>query len=415
MSEILALSLDSLRKNMLRSFLTVLGIVIGVATVIGMSSIISGLNSSIATQIQSIGSNLIFLYRFDPIAPGRRPPEELNRKSLTLEDAEALKALPAVQSVAPALRWFQPSGNATSFTVRYRDRIAKNTIIEGVTPQYEQVMNLELSQGRWINEADHSHKANVVVIGHDTAESIFPANVDPVGKEVELEGNVFRVIGILEKRKNALTPGANPDDNVAEVPIGTFWRLHPEFKDFWIVVKPVSQEAMPQAIDQIEEALRRRRGVPPNKESDFSIFTQDSFTDLWNQISSGIFTVMLAISSVALLVGGVGVMNIMLVSVTERTREIGIRKAIGATRRDILTQFLFEAMTLTAIGGVLGILTGAGVTILIRTLAPFLPAAMSAFWVGMGFLTSVGTGLIFGIYPAYRAAILSPIEALRYE
>src|SRR5690349_15462130 len=276
MNEIVALSLDSLRKNMLRSFLTILGIVIGVATVIGMSSIISGLNGSIAAQIQSIGSNLIFLYRFDPIAPGRRPPEELNRKSLTLEDAEALRDLPAVQSVAPTLRWFQPSGNATSFTVRYRDRIAKNTIIEGITPQHEQVLNLELSEGRWINEADHSHKANVVVIGHDTAETISPANVDPVGKEVELEGTVFRVIGVLAKRKNALTPGANADDNVAEVPIGTFWRLHPEFKDFWIIVRPVAQELMPQAIDRIEQVLRRRRGVPPNKDSDFSIFTQDS-------------------------------------------------------------------------------------------------------------------------------------------
>jgi putative ABC transport system permease protein len=172
---------------------------------------------------------------------------------------------------------------------------------------------------------------------------------------------------------------------------------------------------MPRAVSQIEEVLRKRRGVAPNKDSDFSIFTQDSFTDLWNQISRGIFTVMLGISSIALLVGGVGVMNIMLVSVTERTREIGIRKAIGATRRKILMQFLFEAMTLTAIGGVLGIVAGGAVTALIRFLAPFLPATMSLLWVSLGFTTSVGTGLIFGIYPAYRAAVLDPIDALRYE
>ena len=169
------------------------------------------------------------------------------------------------------------------------------------------------------------------------------------------------------------------------------------------------------AVSQIEQLMRNRRGVPPNKDSDFAIFTQDSFTDLWNQISSGIFTVMLGISSIALLVGGVGVMNIMLVSVTERTREIGIRKAIGATRRAILMQFLFEAMVLTALGGVLGIIAGAGVTALVRTIAPFLPATVSVFWVSLGFAVSVGTGLVFGLYPAYRAAILSPIEALRYE
>jgi putative ABC transport system permease protein len=193
------------------------------------------------------------------------------------------------------------------------------------------------------------------------------------------------------------------------------WRLHPEQQDFFFVVKPISQEAMPRTIEQIEQVLRNRRGVPPNKDSDFAIFTQDSFTDLWNQISSGIFTVMLGISSIALLVGGVGVMNIMLVSVTERTREIGIRKAIGATRRNILAQFLCEAMALTAVGGVLGILAGAGITILIRFVAPFLPATTSLLWVSLGFVTSVGTGLIFGIYPAYRAAVLDPIEALRYE
>jgi putative ABC transport system permease protein len=415
MSEILFLAFDSLRKNKLRSFLTILGIVIGVSTVIGMSSIISGLNSAIAEQIESIGSNLIFVYRFDPVSPGRRPPEVFNRKTLTLEDAEAVGDLPAVQGAAPVLRWLEPTTNATSFTVRYRDRTARNTIIEGVTPQHDRVLNVELSAGRWISEGDHARKANVVVIGYDTAETIFPANVDPIDKEVELEGSVFRVIGVLEKRKDALTPGRNPDDNVAEVPIGTFWRLHPEFRDFWLIVKPISQEAMPQAIEQIEQLLRNRRGIPPNKDSDFSIFTQDTFTDLWNQISSGIFTVMLAISSVALLVGGVGVMNVMLVTVTERTREIGVRKAIGATRRDILMQFLFESMVLTALGGILGILTGATVTVLIRTLAPFLPASVSLFWVFLGFVTSVGTGLIFGIYPAWRASVLSPIEALRYE
>ena len=415
MSETILLALDSLRRNKLRSCLTVLGVVIGVATVIGMSSIISGLNNSVAAQIEDLGSNLIFISRFPPAMNGRLAPELVNRKKFTLEDARAIEGLPLVKAVAPILRYFAFTSNSNSFTVRYRDRTAKNTIIEGVTPQQEVVMNLQLAAGRWINDADHRHKANVVVLGHDTAETIFPANVDPIGKEVEIEGNVFRVIGVVEKRKDALVPGANPNDNMAEMPVGTFWRLHPEQQDFLFVAKPVSQEAMPRVVEQIEQLLRNRRGVPPNKDTDFAIFTQDSFTDLWNQISQGIFTVMLGISSIALLVGGVGVMNIMLVSVTERTREIGIRKAIGATRRNILSQFLCEAMTLTAVGGVLGILAGAAITMLIRSVAPFLPATMSLLWVSLGFATSVGTGLIFGIYPAYRAATLDPIEALRYE
>jgi putative ABC transport system permease protein len=415
MSDTILLALDSVRRNKLRSILTVLGVVIGVATVIGMSSIINGLNGNVAAQIEDLGSNLIFVSRFPPTLNGRVPSEILNRRKFQLEDAKAIEELATVRGVAPIVRYFAISANSNSFTVRYRDRTAKNTIIEGVTPQQEIVMNLRLTSGRWINDADHRHRANVVVLGHDTAETIFPANVEPVGKEVEIEGNVFRVIGVLEKRKDSLVPGQNPNDNVAEMPVGTFWRLHPEQQDFFFVVKPVSPEAMPRAADQIEQLLRNRRGVPPNKDSDFAIFTQDSFTDLWNQISSGIFTVMLGISSIALLVGGVGVMNIMLVSVTERTREIGIRKAIGATRRNILAQFLFEAMTLTAIGGVLGVLTGAGITMLIRFAAPFLPATMSLLWVSLGFATSVGTGLIFGIYPAYRAAALDPIEALRYE
>jgi putative ABC transport system permease protein len=415
MSEILLLALDSLRKNKLRSILTLLGVVIGVATVIGMSSIISGLNASIASQIEDLGSNLIFVQRIPPTIGGRIPPEVFSRKKLTLEDAKAIEALPRVKAIAPVLQYFAINTDAKSFSVRYRDKTAKNTIFIGATPDVEVVMNLHLDSGRWINEADHTHNTNVVVLGHDTAETIFPANVEPVDKEVEIEGQPFRVIGVLEKRKDALQGGANPNDNVAEMPIGTFWRLHPEQKDFMFAVKTTSQEDLPRAVDDIEAMLRIRRGVPPNKDDDFAISTQDTFTDLWRQISGGIFTVMLAISSIALIVGGVGVMNIMLVSVTERTREIGVRKAIGATRRNILLQFLFEAIVLTAAGGILGILAGWTIAFVIRTVAPALPAAVSAVWVGIGFGTAVSTGLIFGLYPAYRAAVLSPIEALRYE
>jgi putative ABC transport system permease protein len=415
MSEVLLLALDSLRTHKLRSFLTILGVVIGVATVIGMSSIISGLNASISSQIQDLGSNLVFVQRIPPTIGGRVPAEMFSRKKLTLEDADAIAQLPVVQAISPVLQYLNFNASSNSFAVRYRDRTAKNTIFVGATPEVAAVMNLRMTLGRWINEADHTHNSNVVVLGHDTAETIFPANVDPIDKEVEINGQPFRVIGVLEKRKDTLQGGANPNDNVAEMPIGTFWRLHPEQKDFMFVIKVVSQEDMPHAISQIQGLLRVRRGVPPDKDDDFTISTQDTFTDLWNQISSGVFTVMLTISSIALIVGGVGVMNIMLVSVTERTREIGVRKAIGATRRNILMQFLFEAIVLTAAGGILGVGAGALIAAIIRTLAPFLPATVSAFWVAVGFSVSVGTGLIFGLYPAYRAAILSPIEALRYE
>jgi putative ABC transport system permease protein len=415
MSEILLLALDSLRSNKLRSFLTILGVVIGVATVIGMSSIISGLNSSISLQIQDLGSNLVFVQRIPPTIGGRVPPEMFSRKKLTLEDANAVAELPLVQAISPVLQYLNFNASSKSFAVRYRDHSAKNTIFIGATPEVATVMNLHIASGRWINEADHTHNSSVVVLGHDTADTIFPANVDPIDKEVEIEGQPFRVIGVLDKRQDVLQGGSNPNDNVAEMPVGTFWRLHPEQRDFMFAVKVVSQEDMPRAIGQIEGLLRQRRGVPPNKDDDFAISTQDTFTDLWNQISSGVFTVMLVISSIALIVGGVGVMNIMLVSVTERTREIGVRKAIGATQRNILMQFLFEAIVLTAAGGILGIGVGVLIAAVIRTLAPFLPAAVSTFWVGVGFSVSVGTGLSFGLYPAYRASVLSPIAALRYE
>ena len=414
MNDIALMALDSIRSNKMRSVLTVLGVVIGVMTVIAMSSVVSGLNTSITSQIEDIGSNLIFVSRFD-VTVGRRSPDERMRKKLTLEDAMALGELPAVQAVAPVLRRFRPALNSSSHSVRYRARTVSNTIIEGITPAHEEVFRLDLRDGRWINESDHRHRSNVVVLGYNTAETLFPNMDNAIGKEVELEGRIFYVIGVLEKRKSGLNPGDNPDDNIAEVPIGAFTKLHPEVDDYWITLKPVSQEAMPAAIDQAEGLLRRRRGLAYDKPNDFAIFTQDAFTDLWNQISGGIFAVMLAISSVALMVGGVGVMNIMLVSVTERTKEIGIRKAVGATRQTIMMQFLLEAVCLTAIGGVLGIGAGALITQGIRAAAPFLPAAMSPFWVALGFSTSVAVGLIFGLYPAYKAAKLVPIEALRYE
>ena len=414
MNDIIGMALDSIRANKIRSILTVLGVVIGVTTVIGMSSVVSGLNTSVLSLVEDIGSDLIFVTRFEPVIGGRLTAEQRARKKFTLEDVRAIEELTVVESVAPILQ-FNRRNVGSTYTVRYRNRTAANTTIDGVTPSYEDVLSLSLMAGRWINEADHRHRANVLVMGHDTAETLFLNPESGVGREVQLEGKVFTVIGVLEERRNNFTQGANPQDNVVELPIRTFLKLHPEIDDYAIILKPISQEAMAQAIDQVEGLMRRRRGVAYNEPNDFAVFTQDVMTDLWNDFSSGIFALMLSISSIALLVGGVGVMNIMLVSVTERTREIGIRKAVGATRQKIMIQFLLEAVALTALGGVLGVAAGVALTAGIRAAVPFLPAAVSGFWVLLGFSTSVATGLVFGLYPAYKAALLDPIEALRYE
>jgi putative ABC transport system permease protein len=414
MNEIILLALDSIVKNKLRSFLTILGVVIGVATVIGMSSIVSGLNNNIQSQIADLGSNLIFVERIPSTITGRVPPEVFNRRVFKMEDALALNDLPLLQAAAPVVQHFVLNFDLNSYSVRFADKKVKNTIYIGSTHEVAVAMNLPIVAGRWYSDAENFHNANVTVLGHDTVDTLFGTNIDPIGKQVEMEGQTFTVIGVLGKQPS-LGSGSNPNDNVAEIPLGTFWKMHPEETDIVIVAKAVSQDDMARAILQIQKTMRIRRGLKANKEDDFSISTQNTFTDLWAEISGGIFTVMLAISSIALVVGGIGVMNIMLVSVTERTREIGVRKAIGARKRDILRQFLFEAMTLTAVGGFIGILAGYGIAFVTRTLVPFLPTAVSPLWVAVGFGTSVGTGLLFGMYPAWRAANLNPIDALRYE
>ena len=411
--ETVAMALDTLRANKLRSGLTILGIVIGVVTVIVISSVVNGLNSNVSNLVQSLGSNVLFVFRF-PFFAGKPTTEMLTRKQLTYEDAVAMRDLPHVVAVSPAVRYVSQTvaGPIGSTAIKGNGRSMTGTALEGDTPAIKDVTDLDIDEGRFFNENDLERAANVVVLGRDVADELFGRD-QSVGKEVIAGGMTFTVVGVAAAKKNAFGGGKNPADNFAYFPVTTFHKLHPEILDYYIMLKYDDAKNVGLVEDEVTDLLRRRRKLTNEKPDNFAIFGTDSLTRLWNQVTAGLFGLLFALSSVALMVGGVGVMNIMLVSVTERTREIGVRKAIGATRGTIMAQFTLEAVTLCAVGGVIGVLVGSAIAF-VMTYTPF-PSVLSVFWISLAFGSACAIGLIFGIYPAYKAASLNPIEALRYE
>lgn len=411
--ESVRLALDTLRKNKLRSGLTILGISIGISTVILISSAINGLNTNIDQFVRTLGTNDLWVFQYEPFA--RRPTtEELNRKKLTYEDGIAMRALPHVAAVDPELTYQNFQTGLGSVWVKRGSHKIQNTILNGSTSAVKDVVDIQMLEGRMWTDPEEQRSANVVVLGHDAAEDLFPGE-NPLGQDIDCEGDIFTVIGVLDKQPQPFGSGRNTQDNSAYFPLTTFRKIHPEIKDFWIVVKYDDPANKQLVVEEVRELLRIRRGVRVQQDDNFAVFGPDSLTRLWNSLTGGLFLFMVAVSSVGLMVGGVGVMNIMLVSVTERTREIGIRKAIGATKKNILLQFTLEAITLCAVGGVLGILAGSLFTLILHFAVSFLHAALSTVWVVIAFLVSCAIGLVFGIYPAWKAASMDPIEALRYE
>jgi putative ABC transport system permease protein len=403
-----AMAVSTVRANKLRSALTILGVAIGVVTLTFMVSIIQGLNRAFADQIESLGSNTVFISKIDP-SFGRPPSaEERQRKDITIEDADAIRAgASSIVGVSPVRR-------RIATNVRYLDRETDTPILFGVTPYYEFTHSQYAGRGRFVTDADMRERTNVCILAQDVVRALFP-NQEPLDKEIKIAGITFRVVGVMEPLGNFF---GQSRDNSIFIPLSCYdkyWRdLEIPEGFFFIVVRPRSRADVQTAIDDVTEILRRRRQVPYGAKNNFGISSQDSLLDFYNQLTGATWLVLTAISFVALMIGGIGVMNIMLVSVTERTKEIGVRKAVGATRSSILWQFLVEAVVLTGIGGVAGLAVGEAASLLMNRYSP-LPAFVPLWAIFVGIGISASVGIVFGLWPAWKAARLDPIEALRYE
>ena len=406
-------AMDTLRSSKVRSALTVLGIVIGVSSVISMASIIQGLNKFIADKVESLGSRTYFITRFPPgMDPAHMPERIRTRKYIEYNYAEFIR------QAAPDVRNVNTVGTRGFFfgdsnLVVAGNRSVEKVIVRGAEPQYTEAIPLfSIERGRFISTFDEEHARPVVVLGAAISESLYP-NEDAVGKTVRINGSEYEVIGVFEHDQGLfLGPGV---DIFCIIPLSNFKKHYPEAKELIMLFTVPKDVNVETAQGEVIQALRRLRRVPPERDDDFEVSSPDFLSNLWNNLTGALVILTTVISSIGLLVGGIGVMNIMLISVTERTQEIGIRKAIGARRADIRLQFLLEAVVLTLVGGTIGILIGAGISTLVRTAVPSVPATLSYLWVTIGFGISVGVGLFFGYYPARLAANLDPIDCLRYE
>ncbi|MDX6498004.1 MAG: putative transport system permease protein [Blastocatellia bacterium] len=413
--ETLSMALDNVRSNKFRSFLTVLGIVIGVTAAIVVASILTGMRQSIVAVIEEYGTNNIYAFHLTTGPRTTSDRAERLRKPLTVADADAIKAQAgSVEDLAVCAPNVGYNGGPFDDNITYQGRNYRWGNTEGVTPNYEHIANVTIHEGRFLTESDEEQRRNVMVIGVNAADALFPGKQGSVaGTEVRMGGYNWEIVGVLEKRKAGFF-GENEEDNAVLIPLRTAQKVAPGRGWLLFVIKARSGQ-LNEALTQSEDILRRRRSVKFEAPDDFDIKTADNFVKQFDSIFAMIGLVAIAISSLGLLVGGIGVMNIMLVSVTERTAEIGIRKALGARRRDITNQFLFEAMTLTFLGGMLGVVLAVGISKLVMFLFPSLPASIPMWAVTTGVSVSVGVGLIFGVWPARKAARLDPIECLRYE
>jgi len=408
--ESIRLAFDAIRAHKLRSGLTTLGILIGVLTVIGMLALIDGFNKMIAKQLSSLGTTTLYVQKQGLVMSHDDWLNTRGRKNLTIEDAYAVRDnCPSVLRVAPILD--------NMINVKYQKQEVLGTEVNGTPPDYQFIAEYEITDGRAMSNVDMVHSRQVAMLGATVVEKLF-GQQDPLGKEVTINGNRFEVIALLGKKGSFL---GNDQDNMLIIPISTFEKLFTgqirnrgRGGSVTIAVQPLDMDHVEQAKDEVTELLRRRRKVPPSKPDDFGIVTADQIMGIFKKITAGVFGLMIGVTLLSLLVGGIGIMNIMLVSVNERIKEIGIRKAIGARKKDIMQQFIIEAVTLSLVGGIIGMILGfilAGLVSLVIKL----PASVSWWSVLLGFGFSAAVGIFFGWYPAQRAAELDPIEALRYE
>ena len=416
MSENTYMALTTLRENKMRSFLTVLGVVIGITALLSVVSILVGVYGDVNSYLSDYGANTFFIFRFNSgIHTSGLSPEERARRVLTLEDAEAIQQLcPAVRAVsASVFPRFENFGPARSpVTARYLGKEISGVDYHGALPADEEVFNTRPREGRFFSDAENEHRADVAVIGPDIAKKLYPDG-NPIGKPILVDSVSYEVIGVTEPRKGQLVKDQSADKNVL-VPFRTYRKHNPEDDEVMIGAAAV-QGHMAEAEDQIRGVLRRRRNVPFNMPDSFGISSAQQIADEFRQITASVALLISVISSIGLLVGGVGVMNIMLMSVTQRTREIGVRRAIGARKRDVIWQFLTEAIVLTGSGGVIGVLLGVGISLLINLAVPSLPSSIPLWSIILAVTVSMSVGLLFGMYPAIKAAQLDPVEALRYE